>query len=98
MTLHTCIFSASGGSHTFLNETQTMFPQLLNLASRFVHRTDHAHYVKRRNKNLVGTVSHYYTLVVCKFMDFKLPFRQSVWFSFSVKQFPFAVQHIAVYS
>ena len=37
-----------------------------------------------------GTVSHYYILVICKFIDFMLLFRHSVWFSFSVKQFPSA--------
>ena len=62
--------------------------------------TDHAHYVKihrstvlRRNKNMAvegGTVSHYYILVIRKFIDFMSLFRHSVWFSFSVKQFPFA--------
>ena len=34
-----------------------------------------------------GTVSPYYILVIRKFIDLMLPFRQSVWFSFSVKQF-----------
>ena len=62
--------------------------------------TDHAHYVKnhrstvlRRNKNVAvegGTVSHYYTSVIRKFIDFMSLFRHSVWFSFSVKQFPSA--------
>ena len=37
-----------------------------------------------------GTVSHYYNLVICKFIDFMSLYRQSVWFSFSVKQFPSA--------
>ena len=60
--------------------------------------TDHAHYVKihrsmvlRRNKNMAvkgGTVPHYYFLVIRKFIDFMSLFRQSVWCSFSVKQFP----------
>ena len=62
--------------------------------------TDHAHYVKnygstvlRKNKNMAvegGTVSHYYILVIRKFIDFMSLFRHSVWFSFSVKHFPFA--------
>ena len=62
--------------------------------------TDHAHYVKihrstvlRRNENMVvegGTVSHDYILVICKFIDFMSLFRHSVWFSFSVTQFPSA--------
>ena len=37
-----------------------------------------------------GTVSHYYILVIRKFIDFMLLFRHSAWFSFSVKQFPSA--------
>ena len=36
-----------------------------------------------------GSVSHYYILVIRKFIDFMSLFRHSVWFSFSVKQFPF---------
>ena len=34
-----------------------------------------------------GTVSHYYTLVIRKFIDLMSLFRHSVWLSFSVKQF-----------
>ena len=34
-----------------------------------------------------GTVSHYYILVIRKFIDLMSPYRQSVWFSFYVKQF-----------
>ena len=67
--------------------------------------TDHAHYVKnhrstvsRKNKNMAvegGTISrypisHYYILVIRKFIDFMSLFRHSVWFYFSVKQFLFA--------
>ena len=37
-----------------------------------------------------GTVSHYYILVIRKFIDLMSLFRHSVWFSFSVKQFPSA--------
>ena len=37
-----------------------------------------------------GTVSHYDILVIRKFIDFMSLFRHSVWFSFSVKQFPSA--------
>ena len=62
---------------------------------------DHAHYVKnhftnavlRRNKNMAvkgGTLSHNYSLVIRRFIDFMSLFRHSVWFSFSVKQFPSA--------
>ena len=36
------------------------------------------------------TVGHYYILVIRKFIDFMSLFRHSVWFSFSVKQFPSA--------
>ena len=37
-----------------------------------------------------GTVSLYYILVSRKFIYFMSLFRHSVWFCFSVKQFPFA--------
>ena len=45
-----------------------------------------------------GTVSHYYILVIRIFIDFMSLFRHSVWFSFSVKQFPFAELEYATYS
>ena len=45
-----------------------------------------------------GTVSHYYILVIRKFIDFMSLFRHSVWFSFSVKQFSFAELEYATYS
>ena len=35
-----------------------------------------------------GTVSHHYILVIRQFIYFMSLFRHSVWFSFSVKQFP----------
>ena len=35
-----------------------------------------------------GIVSHYYILVIPKFIYFMSLFRHSVWFSFFVKQFP----------
>ena len=86
-----------------LNEIQTMFSQLAKRSARVLPAdlyTDHAHYVKihrstvlRRNKNTAvegGTVSHYYILVIRKFADLMSLFRHSVWFSFSVKQFPSA--------
>ena len=47
----------------------------------------------KKNSNMVvegGTVSHYYILVNRKFIYFMSLFRHSVWFSFSVKQFPSA--------
>ena len=37
-----------------------------------------------------GTVSHYYILVIRKFIDSMSLFKYSMWFSFSVKQFPSA--------
>ena len=37
-----------------------------------------------------GTVSHFYILVIREFVDFMSLFRHSVWFFFSVKQFPSA--------
>ena len=37
-----------------------------------------------------GTVSQYYILVIRKFIDLMSLYRQSEWFSFSVKQFPSA--------
>ena len=89
--------------YILLNEIQTMFSQLAKRSARVLPVdlcTDHAHYVKnhrstvlRKNKNMVvegGTVSHYYILVIRKFIDFLSLFRHSVWFSFSVKQFPSA--------
>ena len=54
----------------------------------------------RRNKNMAveeGTVSHYYILVLRKFIDFILLFRHVVWFSFSVKTISlWNMQHIAL--
>ena len=95
-----------GGSYfpyILLNEIQMMFSQLAKRSARVLASgfgTDHAHYVKihrstvlRRNKNMAvegGTVSHYYILVIRKFIDMMSLFRQSMWLSFSVKQFPFA--------
>ena len=84
-----------------LNEIQTMFLQLAKRSARVLPAdlcTDHAHYVKTHRstvlrKNMVvegGTVSHCYILVIRKFIDFMSLFRHSVWFSFSVKQFPSA--------
>ena len=106
-----------GGSYfpyILLNEIQTMFSQLAKRSARFLPAdlcTDHAHYVKnhkstvlRRNKSMAvkgGTVSHYYILVIRNFIDFMSLFRHSVWFSFSVKQFPsaeFGICNIAPYS
>ena len=80
-----------------------MFSQLAKRSAKVLPAdlcTDHAHYVKihrstvlRRNENMAvegGTVSHYYILVIRKFFDFMSLFRHSVWFPFSVKQFPSA--------
>ena len=65
-----------------------MFSQLAKRSARFLPAdlcTDHAHYVKnhkstvlRRNKSMVvegGTVSHFYILVICNFIDFMPLFR-----------------------
>ena len=95
-----------GGSYfpyILLNEIQTMFSQLAKRSAKVLPAdlcTDHAHYVKihrstvlRRNENMAvedGTVSHYYILVIRKFFDFMSLFRHSVWFPFSVKEFPAA--------
>ena len=89
--------------YILLNEIQTMFSQLAKPSARLLLAdlcTDHAHYVKnhrsmvlRKNKNMAdqgGTVFHYHILVIRKFIDFMSLFRHNVWFSFSVKQFPFA--------
>ena len=80
-----------------------MFSQLAKRPARVLPAdlcTDHAHFVEnhrstvlRKNKNMVvegGTVSHYDILVIRKFIDFMSLLKHSVWFSFSVKQFPFA--------
>ena len=96
--------------YILLNEIQTMFSQLAKRSASVLPAdlcNDHAHDVKihrskvlRRNKNMAvegGPVSHYYILVIRKFIDFKSLFRRSVWFSFSVKQV-WNMQHIAPYS
>ena len=80
-----------------------MFSQLAKRSTRVLPadlRPDYAHYLKKhrltvlsRSKNMAaqgGTVSHYYILVVRKFLDFMSLFKHSVWFSFSVKEFPSA--------
>ena len=80
-----------------------MFSQLAKQSAKVLPAdldTDHAHYVKihrstvlRRNKNMAvegGTVAHYYILIIRKFIDFMSLFKHSVWFSFSVEQFPSA--------
>ena len=87
-----------------LNEIQTMVSRLAKRSARVLPAelcTDHVHYVDKshrfkvlsRNKNMAAqgrTVSHYYILVIRKFFGFVSLFRHSVWFSFSVKQFPSA--------
>ena len=107
------VSGGGGGSYfpyIVLNEIQTMLSQLAKRSASVLPAdlcTDHAHYVKihrstvlKRNKNMAvegGTVSHYYILVIGKFIDFMPLFRHSVWFSFSVKQV-WNMQHIAPYS
>ena len=102
---HKAQLYTGGGSYfpyILLNEIQTTFSQLAKRSARFLPAdlcTDHAHYVKShkstvlRNKSMAvegGTVSQYYILVIRGFIDFMSLFRHSVWFSFSVKQFPSA--------
>ena len=89
--------------YILLNEIQMMFSQLAKRSARVLPAdlcTDHAHYIKiyrsmvlRKNKSMEAegrTVFHYYILVIRKFIDLMSLFRHSVWFSFSVKQFPLA--------
>ena len=89
--------------YILLNEIQAMFSQLAKRSPKVLPAdlcTDHVHYIKnnrstvlRKNKSMAvegRTVSHYYILVTRKFIDFMSLFRHSVWFSLSVKQFPFA--------
>ena len=108
------VMARGGGatSHTTsLNEIQMMFSNLAKQSARLLPGdmcTDHAHYVKnhrstvfRKNKSMAvegGTVSHYYILVIRKFIDFMSLFRHSVWFCFSVKQFPLQSLECATYS
>ena len=88
-----------------------MFSQLAKRSARVLPSdlcTDHMHYVKnhrstvlRKSKSMAvegGTVSHYYILVIRKCIDFTSLFRHSVWFSLSVKQFPFAELVYTTYS
>ena len=103
-----------GGSYfpyILLNEIQTMFSQLAMRSARVLPAdlcTDHAHYVKihrstvlRSNKNMAvdgGTVSQYYILVIRKFIDLVSLFRQSVWLSFLLNNFPLQSFEYATYS
>ena len=102
---------SGGGKLLPIHSLQTMFSQLAKRSAKVLPAdlcTDHAHYVKnhrstvlRKNKNMAvegGTVSHYYIVVIRKFIDFMSLFGHSVWFSFSVKQFPFAKLEYATYS
>ena len=95
-----------GGSYSpnlLLNEIQTMVSRLAKPSARVLPAelcTDHVHYVDKSHrfkgfekKQKYGgprTISHYYILVIRKFFGFVSLFRHSVWFSFSVKQFPSA--------
>ena len=93
-----------GGSYfpyILLSEIQTMLSQLAKRSARVLPAdlcTDHAHYVKTHRSTVLrksmvvegGTVSHCYIVVIRKFIDFMSLFRHSVWFSFSLKQFPSA--------
>ena len=65
-------------------------PIIIGLVSGFVYRScafrqKQRSTVLRRNKNMAvegGSVSHYFILVIRKFIDFMSLFRHSVWFSF----------------
>ena len=94
-----------------LNTIETMFSQLAKRSARLLPAdlcTDHAHYVKthrstvlRRNKIMAvegGTVSHYYILVIRKFIDFMSLFRHSVWFPFLWNNFPLQSLEYPTYS
>ena len=100
--------------YILLNEIQTMFSQLAKQSAKVLPvdlYTDHAHYGKihrstvlRRNENMAvegGTVSHYYILVIrkfivlCRFSDIVCSFL------FLLNNFPLQswdMQHIAPYS
>ena len=77
-----------------------MFSQLAKRSARVLPAdicTDHVHYIKIHTSTEGGTVLLYYILahsllilVIRKFIDLMSLFRHSVWFSFSVKQFPSA--------
>ena len=80
-------------SHNLQGDQQVSCQRILALIMRITSKI-HRSMVLRRKKNMVvegGTVSHYYILVISKFIDFMSLFRHSVWFSFSVKQIPFKV-------
>ena len=60
----------------------------MSCASRHKPQTQRS--VLRESKNMAvegGTVSHYYILVIRKFIDFMSLFRHTVWFAFSFNQF-----------
>ena len=91
--------------YILLNEIQTMFSKVLTVDLC----TDHTHYVKnqgstvlRRNKNIAvegRTVTHYFILVIRKWIDSMSLFRHTVWFSFSSNNFALrslSVQHLAL--
>ena len=91
--------------YILLNEIQTMFSKVLTVDLC----TDHTHYVKnqgstvlRRNKNIAvegRTVTHYFILVIRKWIDSMSLFRHTVWFSFSSNNFALRslnVQHLAL--
>ena len=79
-------------SHNLQSDQQGSCQRISVLIMRITSKI-HRSTVLRRNKNMAvegGTVSHYYILVISKFIDLMSLFRHSVWFSFSVKQFPSA--------
>ena len=80
-------------SHNLQGDQQEACQRICVLITRITSKTIDQP-VLRENGNMAvegGTVSQYYILVIRKFIDFMSLFIHSVWFSFSVKQFPFAV-------
>ena len=88
-----------------------MFSQLAKRSARVLPAdlsTDHAHYVKnhrstvlRRNKNMAvegGTVSHYYILVIRKFIDLCRFSDIACGFLFLLNNFPLQSLEYATYS
>ena len=81
-------------SHNLQSDQQGSCQRICVLIMRITSKSiDHWSTVLGRNKNMAvegGTLSRYYILVICKFIDFMSLSRHSMWFSFSVKKFPSA--------
>ena len=103
-----------GGSYfpySLLNEIQTMFSQLAKRSARVLPADlcpDHVHYIKncrskvlRRNKDMVlqgRTVSHYFILVICKFINLCCFSDIVCGFLFLLNNFPLQSLEYATYS